>query len=140
MTDFRSNKQFGNHRPRKSSGGFGGRDSGPREMFDAVCVNCGKNCKVPFKPASGKPIYCSDCFESVEKDRDNGDFSRAPSRNNYDRPSFDRPRFDKPRFEKRERPAADPAQNLKLEALSQQVNEINDKIDLILHTLAHQAE
>lgn len=34
-----------------------------KEMFDAVCDECGKDCKVPFKPTSGKPIYCSDCFE-----------------------------------------------------------------------------
>ncbi len=104
-------------------------------MFDAVCVNCGKNCKVPFRPANGKPIYCSDCFEGVEKDRDNGDFSRAPRRNNFDRPSYDRPRFDR-----QDRKPAEPARNLQLDALSEKVNEMNDKIDLILHALAHQPE
>ena len=34
----------------------------PREMFDAVCADCGKPCKVPFKPTEGKPVYCSECF------------------------------------------------------------------------------
>ena len=35
---------------------------GAREMFDAVCVECGKECQVPFKPTEGKPVYCSECF------------------------------------------------------------------------------
>ena len=34
----------------------------PREMFDAVCADCGKPCKVPFQPTEGKPVYCSECF------------------------------------------------------------------------------
>ena len=37
-------------------------DSGRREMFDAVCSECGKPCKVPFQPSGNRPIYCSDCF------------------------------------------------------------------------------
>ena len=35
---------------------------GAREMFDAVCAECGKECKVPFNPTEGKAVYCSDCF------------------------------------------------------------------------------
>ena len=35
---------------------------GAREMFDAVCVECGKECQVPFKPTEGKAVYCSECF------------------------------------------------------------------------------
>ena len=33
-----------------------------REMFDAVCADCGKACKVPFNPTEGKAVYCSECF------------------------------------------------------------------------------
>ncbi len=54
------------------SGGYGGgssssgyRDRGPREMFTATCSNCGKEAQVPFRPTSGKPVYCSDCFRTV---------------------------------------------------------------------------
>ena len=49
-----------------SSGGGGGygRDRGPREMFSATSSNCGKEAQVPFRPTSGKPVYCSDCFRS----------------------------------------------------------------------------
>ncbi len=44
-------------------GGGGGYSSrGPREMFTAVCSGCGKDAQVPFRPTSGKPVYCSDCF------------------------------------------------------------------------------
>jgi CxxC-x17-CxxC domain-containing protein len=53
-----------------SSGGYGGggggyRDRGPREMFSATCSNCGREAQVPFRPTSGKPVYCSDCFRSM---------------------------------------------------------------------------
>jgi CxxC-x17-CxxC domain-containing protein len=36
----------------------------PREMFEAVCANCGRTASVPFRPSGSKPVYCSDCFES----------------------------------------------------------------------------
>ncbi|MEO5939246.1 MAG: CxxC-x17-CxxC domain-containing protein, partial [Candidatus Limnocylindrales bacterium] len=45
-------------------GGGYGRDRGPREMFTATCSSCGKDAQVPFRPTSGKPVYCSDCFRS----------------------------------------------------------------------------
>lgn len=33
-----------------------------REMFSAVCDECGNSCQVPFRPRGDKPIYCSNCF------------------------------------------------------------------------------
>src|SRR6476661_7714307 len=45
-------------------GGGGGYERGPREMFAATCSSCGKEAQVPFRPTSGKPVYCSDCFRS----------------------------------------------------------------------------
>ncbi len=33
-----------------------------REMFDAVCAQCGTATKIPFVPKNDRPIYCSDCF------------------------------------------------------------------------------
>ena len=54
-----------------SSGGGGGygsgggdRDRGPREVVSAACSNRGKEGQGPFRPTSGKPVYCSDCFRS----------------------------------------------------------------------------
>jgi CxxC-x17-CxxC domain-containing protein len=43
-------------------GGTGYR-SGPREMFTAICSECGQTATVPFQPRSDKPVYCSSCFE-----------------------------------------------------------------------------
>ena len=45
-----------------SSGGYESRDRGPREMFPATCSACGRETQVPFRPTSGKPVYCNDCF------------------------------------------------------------------------------
>jgi CxxC-x17-CxxC domain-containing protein len=47
-----------------SSGGGGGfRERRPRELFEANCSSCGKVAMVPFRPTSGKPVYCDDCFQ-----------------------------------------------------------------------------
>ena len=45
-------------------GGGGGYERAPRERFEATCSSCGKEAQVPFRPTSGKPVYCSDCFRS----------------------------------------------------------------------------
>ncbi|MFA4871538.1 MAG: CxxC-x17-CxxC domain-containing protein [Patescibacteria group bacterium] len=34
-----------------------------RQMHNAVCAKCGKDCQVPFRPTAGKPIFCNDCFD-----------------------------------------------------------------------------
>lgn len=44
---------------RKNSGG---RSAGARQMYDAVCAECGATCRVPFEPRNDRPVYCSDCF------------------------------------------------------------------------------
>lgn len=41
---------------------------GAREMFDAVCANCGGTAKVPFKPREDRPVYCSDCFAQMKEE------------------------------------------------------------------------
>ncbi len=38
-----------------------------RQMFPAVCADCGKATTVPFEPRQGKPVYCSDCFRKVRR-------------------------------------------------------------------------
>ncbi len=43
-------------------GGGGGYERAPRQMFDTVCSQCGKETQVPFQPSGDKPVYCSDCF------------------------------------------------------------------------------
>ena len=39
----------------------------PREMHDAICANCGKPCKVPFRPREDRPVYCSECFAEMKE-------------------------------------------------------------------------
>ncbi len=63
----------------------GGRNN-DNKMHDAVCDNCGKKCKVPFRPSGDKPVYCSDCFEDQGGSRPaiKGKFDRFGNRdNNY---------------------------------------------------------
>lgn len=42
----------------------GGERRATREMFDAICSECGKPTKIPFEPKTDKPIYCSECFST----------------------------------------------------------------------------
>ncbi len=57
----------GENRDRGDRGGYrGGRGNGderPRQMFSAVCSQCGKQCELPFRPNGEKPVYCLDCFK-----------------------------------------------------------------------------
>ena len=52
-------------------------DRQDRQMHDAVCSKCGKDCQVPFRPTAGKPIFCENCFEkpSMGGGRDSGELA-----------------------------------------------------------------
>lgn len=69
--------------------GFNDRGNhGPVDLHKAICDNCGKECEVPFRPTSGKPVFCSNCFEN-KRGSDSGRFeSRAPERSE-ERQMFD---------------------------------------------------
>lgn len=59
---------FRKNRPSRGPRRFGGGGSRgnfnrePRQMHDAKCAECGKNCQVPFKPSGDKPVLCGDCY------------------------------------------------------------------------------
>ena len=40
-----------------------------RQMFPAVCAECGKDTEVPFEPRDGRPVYCSECYSRVRPSR-----------------------------------------------------------------------
>ena len=40
-----------------------------RQLFPAVCADCGKATEVPFQPSQGRPVYCSDCYRKVRVSR-----------------------------------------------------------------------
>lgn len=67
-----SDRKFGGSGGRgfdnKRGGGrdrFGGEE---KTMFRATCSKCGNNCEVPFKPISGKPVLCSSCFKTGDRE------------------------------------------------------------------------
>lgn len=37
---------------------------GEREMYDAICAECGQPTKIPFMPRNDRPVYCSACFQN----------------------------------------------------------------------------
>ena len=54
---------------RKSERYGGGSYGSSRQMFPAVCAECGKDTEVPFEPRGDKPVYCSDCYRKVRLSR-----------------------------------------------------------------------
>jgi CxxC-x17-CxxC domain-containing protein len=49
-------------RARKAERGEGGYGSSPRQMYPAVCAECGQQTEVPFEPRGDRPVYCRACF------------------------------------------------------------------------------
>jgi len=46
-------------RQERTGSGYG---ESQRELYSAVCANCGKEAQVPFRPSGDRPVYCSDCY------------------------------------------------------------------------------
>ncbi len=55
-------KRGGKNRGTNNRSRFERRSFGEKKNFEAICDACGQRCMVPFKPTSGKPVYCDDCF------------------------------------------------------------------------------
>ncbi len=51
---------------RGGDGGSGYSSGARRQMFPAVCAQCGKETEVPFQPRQGRPVYCSDCYSKTK--------------------------------------------------------------------------
>lgn len=53
-------------RARKERQGRGDHNFGyQRQMFPAICAECGKQTEVPFLPREGRPVYCRDCYNKI---------------------------------------------------------------------------
>lgn len=115
-----SNSYGGSSRSR----GFNRRDNNDRQMYDAVCENCGKACQIPFKPTSGRPVFCNNCFKK-DGDRGNSNYGNR----SFPRRDMDR-RNDSPR-EFREAKPEKPIQTLSQE----QFETLNTKLNQILRYL-----
>src|SRR4030065_2786079 len=48
------------------SGSRGSSYGAPRQMFSAVCAQCGKETQEPFDPTSGRPGYCGDFYTKIK--------------------------------------------------------------------------
>lgn len=57
-------------RKAERGGGGGGYSSAPRQMFSAVCADCGQTTQLPFEPRGDRPVYCRDCFSRRQPSRD----------------------------------------------------------------------
>jgi CxxC-x17-CxxC domain-containing protein len=75
----------------RDSGRFDRRDSGDFKRIErtrVTCDSCHKQCEVPFKPSSNKPVYCNDCFR-----KESGSSNRhGSSRDSYGSNRDSRPR------------------------------------------------
>lgn len=72
----KTGKNFGSTGSRPSFGGdrgarkpyvkkaWGDKSSSDRPvtLYKAICSSCGASCEVPFRPVSGKPVFCKNCF------------------------------------------------------------------------------
>ncbi|MBG7617552.1 MAG: zinc-ribbon domain containing protein [Chloroflexi bacterium] len=54
---------------RKAERGGGNAGYSNRQMYPAVCAQCGKDTEVPFEPRDGRPVYCSDCYTQNRNSR-----------------------------------------------------------------------
>lgn len=66
--EFFSQKGFTNEPKRckscKATRRGGGFSSGPREIFEAVCSQCGQATTVPFRPMPDRPVFCRPCYQA----------------------------------------------------------------------------
>ncbi len=62
-----------------AGGGYssgGGYERAPRQMYPAVCSQCGRETQVPFQPRGDKPVYCSECF-AEQRQGSGGGYGRS---------------------------------------------------------------
>ncbi|HMM22373.1 MAG TPA: zinc-ribbon domain containing protein [Selenomonadales bacterium] len=54
-------------RARRRQERAGGNGRPEREMFEAICAECGAKTQVPFRPSGARPVYCRDCFNKLNR-------------------------------------------------------------------------
>ena len=63
-----------------SSYSSGNSYGGERQMYPAVCAQCGKDTQVPFSPRGDRPVYCSDCYRTQQGSSSGGSRRSTGSR------------------------------------------------------------
>lgn len=133
MGDFRK-PRFGGGNRDGGRGGFGG-GSRPsfgerKELFQATCSQCHKECEVPFRPNGKKPVFCKDCFVRPEGDAPRS-FERRDAAPRFDRRDDREPR---PAFVA---PKATP--DPRIDALKRDVESLTLKVDTVIELLRAQS-
>jgi CxxC-x17-CxxC domain-containing protein len=54
-----------------------------RPMFQGVCAKCGNTCELPFRPTSGRPVFCKNCFDANAAEGRPESTNTQPSQNSY---------------------------------------------------------
>src|SRR3989344_6145299 len=108
MKNFQNNNNKGE--------GLGVGNSGNKQMFQAVCSECKKDCEVPFRPSSDKPVYCKECFS---KKRGGGNQSNSS-------------RGDRPNFQPHHPPRPDHKPMPPHDDTRRQLAEMNSKLDRLI--------
>jgi CxxC-x17-CxxC domain-containing protein len=129
---------------------FGSRDEGgEREMFDAVCSNCGSDCQVPFKPNGKTPVLCKTCFAKSREEEGGGE-RRSFGGDRGDRGGFgarrdgpggfgEKKQFDTRTSFKGERsymPRTDTPPDPRIGGLEKGLVEVNQKLDRLIDLLS----
>lgn len=125
MNNFNKGGQgFRGGRGKKRTFGGGNMRNGDRpEMHKVICDECGKNCEVPFRPSSDKPVFCSFCFGKQNDDQSSDRGSRSSADRNS-KPSYN----DKPSYQKNASPKTDD--------YKARLDELNLKMDKVLKMLS----
>lgn len=74
----RDNKGFKSRDNRRDS------DYSDKKLFSATCDSCQRECQVPFRPTTGKPIYCDNCFKKGSNKAQSYSESPRPRNNSKD--------------------------------------------------------
>lgn len=109
----------------RGGGGRGGDQRGAPQLFDVTCDDCAKQCQVPFRPSSDKPVYCRDCFSKK------GD--RTPSFGGQERRDFGR---DNRSSGSVSRPVAPDS---RIDDIKKQLEVVNTKLDQLLQSVKEKA-
>lgn len=135
------NREPGGKPSFNSRPGFNRGGDERREMFKAVCAECGKPCEVPFRPSGDRPVYCRDCFAAMGP-QDRSDRPDRPSRGpsqNFQRRDF----TPSPRPSLTPRPLFAPTQgsgeDKRLDDIKIQLSQVVSKLDKLLNLMGNTA-
>ncbi len=127
---------------KKFGGNFGGgRAGGDRpvrrmELFPAVCSKCGKNCEIPFRSTGDRPVYCRDCFVRPEQTAVRNAYRSERAERNFQTDARP-PRENRNQYQPEH---ARPQNEDGIEALKQQLAELNRTVNRILELVSQKPE